>query len=84
MILFRYVVSLFPYFTWVMLIITLSTIAVQFYELYININTINPRYVWFSDVVFIVATLLELVLKVQRLHAPSASLLSLSLHQCRY
>ena len=47
-----------------MLGITLSAIAVQVYELYIPTQSMNPKYIWLSDIVFIVATLIELVLKV--------------------
>lgn len=55
--------SLLPYFTWVMVIITLGTIGVQCYELYTTANA-NPSYVWLADVIFVFATLVELILKV--------------------
>lgn len=82
---FRYVVSRFPYFTWIMLGVTLSAIAVQVYELYIPIpRLMNPKYIWLSDIVFIMATLIELVLKVfvfvcflLSLHSPTC------MHKCR-
>jgi hypothetical protein len=44
-----------------MFIITLGTIAVQFYEQHANAN---PSYVWLADIVFVFATLVELILKV--------------------
>ena len=47
-----------------MLIITMSTIAVQGYELYYSVEKTSTTYVWMADIVFIVATLTELVLKV--------------------
>ena len=56
--------SLLPYFTWVMFIITLGTIAVQFYEQYTNMPNANPSYVWLADIAFVSATLVELILKV--------------------
>ena len=75
---FRYVVSRFPYFTWIMLGVTLSAIAVQVYELYIPISQlVNPKYIWLSDIVFIMATLIELVLKVF-VFFPSTTLTNLS------
>ena len=58
----RSIISFFPYFTWLILIITLSTIAVQIAEL--DIPKINVTYVWLTDIVFIIATLTELILKV--------------------
>lgn len=57
--------SLLPYFTWLMFIITLGTIAVQFYEQYTSTPSDNPSYVWLADVVFVSATLVELILKVR-------------------
>ena len=63
-LLFRYAVSLFPYFTWLMLILTVVTIGVQAAELFVSIQRINPTYIWLSDIIFILATLVELCLKV--------------------
>ena len=47
-----------------MLIITLSTIAIQVNELNITIQSPNPAFIWLGDIVFILATLFELILKV--------------------
>ena len=47
-----------------MFIITLGTIAVQFYEQYTNMPNANPSYVWLADIAFVSATLMELILKV--------------------
>ena len=56
--------SLLPYFTWVVFIVTLGTIAVQFYEQYTSMPSANPSYIWLADIVFVSATLAELILKV--------------------
>ena len=52
--------SFFPYFTWVLLIITVTTIAVQIREF----TQVNTTYVWLTDILFVAATLTELILKV--------------------
>ena len=63
-----YIVSRLPYFAWLMVVITLSAIAVQLVELQANFNEgmsrIDPTYFWVADFLFVFFTLIELTLKV--------------------
>ena len=66
-----YIVSRLPYFIWVMFLVTLVTIGFQVAELYRVRNPqgsirFGPRYMWPVDLIFVVFTLTELILKVQR------------------
>ena len=61
----RYVVSSAPVFYWCIDLLTLATLFVQAWELWTHEDTTpNPSYIWMSDLVFVLATLTELVLKV--------------------
>ena len=63
-----YVVSQLPYFMWAMVIITLLTLSFQFEESLTEKVQFSrtPYYYWPVDLLFIVATLTELILKVQK------------------
>lgn len=61
-----YFVSRLPYFGWAMLFITLATIGALMYEVYTDDATKkNPTYLWVIDLIFVLSTLTELILKVR-------------------
>ena len=84
-----YIVSRLPYFTWLLLVVTLSVIGVQINELRTEFrNTENrtdfssdgafkvePSYIWVADLIFILFTLVDLSLKVDSPLSLSALLL---------
>lgn len=75
-----YLVSRLPYFTWVMVFVTLSAIVVQVKELEtdfdrpdlngtsVNTGKMEPVYIWVADLLFVLFTLVELTLKVRDSH----------------
>ena len=57
-------------FAWVIILVTVGCLSVQLFELFTDENTqkVQPTYVWVSDLVFIMATLAELLLRVGLVH----------------
>ena len=83
----RYMVSSMPYFTWLMLAVTIAALCGQISEIYIGVASLNqamPTYLWWLDLIFVVFTLLELLLKVTSLafSITSTCLLTLLLECC--
>lgn len=69
----RYVVSSLPYFTWVMIAVTIAALCTQISEIFITSVDVSsadassdmPFYIWWMDLIFVVFTLFELILKVR-------------------
>lgn len=61
-----YLVSRLPYFTWLMVVVTLSAVLVQMEELRTGFDQgkTEPSYLWVADFLFVLFTLVELTLKV--------------------
>lgn len=57
---YRFIVSALPYFTWLMILVTVAALAVQVEEIALSTTT----YSWWMDLIFVVFTIVELVLKV--------------------
>ncbi len=63
----RYMISLLPYFTWLMIVVTIVALCGQISEIYIgsaNVMEAVPIYLWWLDLLFVLFTLSELILKV--------------------
>ncbi len=61
----RFVISALPYFTWLMIVVTVATLAVQIREVVINSDKSSATYIWWIDLFFIIFAVIELVLKVR-------------------
>ena len=59
---YRFVLSPLPCFTWLMVVVTFATIVLMVAEY--PVRSGSASYYWIGDLIFIVFTLTELIIKV--------------------